>query len=59
MHKEERNPAWSQLSVLRSTIIIDDNIPLIKMTAAQEFEAANAKYAASFNKGDLQLPPQR
>ncbi|KAL4761542.1 beta-class carbonic anhydrase [Aspergillus foveolatus] len=29
------------------------------MTAAQEFEAANAKYAASFNKGDLQLPPQR
>ncbi|KAL4811596.1 carbonic anhydrase [Aspergillus spinulosporus] len=29
------------------------------MSAAQEFEAANAKYAASFNKGDLQLPPQR
>jgi carbonic anhydrase len=29
------------------------------MTAATEFETANANYAASFTKGDLQLPPQR
>ncbi|KAL4964057.1 beta-class carbonic anhydrase [Aspergillus stella-maris] len=29
------------------------------MSAAKEFEAANARYAASFTKGDLQLPPQR
>ncbi|KAI1248288.1 hypothetical protein MGN70_010538 [Eutypa lata] len=27
--------------------------------AAKEFEAANEKYAASFNKGDLPLPPGR
>ena len=29
------------------------------MSVAKEFEAANAKYVASFTKGDLQLPPQR
>ncbi|KAL4941420.1 hypothetical protein BDV06DRAFT_223173 [Aspergillus oleicola] len=29
------------------------------MSVAKEFEAANAKYAASFTKKDLQLPPQR
>lgn len=29
------------------------------MSVAKEFEAANAKYAASFDKGGLQLPPQR
>ncbi|OJJ56509.1 hypothetical protein ASPSYDRAFT_70496 [Aspergillus sydowii CBS 593.65] len=29
------------------------------MSVAKEFEAANANYAASFAKGDLQLPPQR
>ncbi|CAL5866238.1 uncharacterized protein PFLUO_LOCUS445 [Penicillium psychrofluorescens] len=29
------------------------------MSVAKEFESANAKYAASFTKGDLQLPPQR
>ena len=29
------------------------------MTVAQEFEQANAKYANSFNKGDLALPPAR
>ncbi|CAG8920259.1 unnamed protein product [Penicillium salamii] len=29
------------------------------MSVAKEFETANAKYAASFTKGDLQLPPQR
>ncbi|OJJ06210.1 hypothetical protein ASPVEDRAFT_87523 [Aspergillus versicolor CBS 583.65] len=29
------------------------------MSVAKEFEAANANYAASFTKGDLQLPPQR
>ncbi|KAF3395738.1 Uncharacterized protein F1880_007295 [Penicillium rolfsii] len=29
------------------------------MSAAAEFEIANAKYAASFTKGDLALPPQR
>ncbi|KAJ5129756.1 Carbonic anhydrase [Penicillium bovifimosum] len=29
------------------------------MFVAREFEAANAKYVASFTKGDLQLPPQR
>ncbi|KAJ6010802.1 hypothetical protein N7451_002214 [Penicillium sp. IBT 35674x] len=29
------------------------------MSVAQEFESANAKYAASFNKGDLPLPPAR
>lgn len=29
------------------------------MAVATEFEAANANYAASFTKGDLQLPPQR
>ncbi|OQD72883.1 hypothetical protein PENDEC_c018G06191 [Penicillium decumbens] len=29
------------------------------MSVAQEVEAANAKYAASFTKGDLALPPQR
>lgn len=29
------------------------------MTTAQEFEEANAKYASSFNKGDLALPPAR
>jgi carbonic anhydrase len=29
------------------------------MTVAQEFEQANAKYASSFNKGDLALPPAR
>ncbi|KAL4789249.1 carbonic anhydrase [Aspergillus venezuelensis] len=28
------------------------------MSVAKEFEAANAKYAASFTKGGLQLPPQ-
>lgn len=30
-----------------------------EMSVAKEFEAANANYAASFAKGDLQLPPQR
>lgn len=29
------------------------------MSVAAEFETANAKYAASFTKGDLALPPQR
>lgn len=29
------------------------------MSVAQEAEVANAKYAASFTKGDLALPPQR
>lgn len=29
------------------------------MSVANEVEAANAEYAASFTKGDLQLPPQR
>ncbi|KAL1961583.1 hypothetical protein VTN77DRAFT_1435 [Rasamsonia byssochlamydoides] len=29
------------------------------MSVAQEFEAANAKYAASFTKGNLPLPPAR
>lgn len=29
------------------------------MSVAAEFEAANAKYAASFTKGELALPPQR
>ncbi|PNY23865.1 Carbonic anhydrase [Tolypocladium capitatum] len=29
------------------------------MSASAEFEAANEKYAASFNKGHLQLPPGR
>jgi hypothetical protein len=29
------------------------------MSVAKEFEAANEKYAASFTKGDLVLPPQR
>ncbi|KAJ5460427.1 uncharacterized protein N7458_001979 [Penicillium daleae] len=29
------------------------------MSVATEFEAANAKYAASFTKGDLALPPKR
>ncbi|KAL4804764.1 carbonic anhydrase [Aspergillus unguis] len=29
------------------------------MSVAQEFEAANAKYAAGFDKGDLALPPKR
>ena len=29
------------------------------MTAAQEFEKANEKYANSFKKGDLALPPAR
>lgn len=29
------------------------------MSVAHEVEAANAKYAASFTKGDLALPPQR
>ncbi|KAJ5916901.1 hypothetical protein N7504_000916 [Penicillium tannophilum] len=29
------------------------------MSVAQEVESANAKYAASFNKGDLPLPPAR
>ncbi|KAJ5189193.1 Carbonic anhydrase [Penicillium cf. griseofulvum] len=29
------------------------------MSVAKEFEVANANYAASFTKGDLQLPPQR
>ncbi|KAF9892251.1 hypothetical protein FE257_002028 [Aspergillus nanangensis] len=29
------------------------------MSVAAEVEAANANYAASFTKGDLQLPPQR
>ncbi|KAJ5316655.1 hypothetical protein N7508_001163 [Penicillium antarcticum] len=29
------------------------------MFVAKEFEAANANYASSFTKGDLQLPPQR
>ncbi|KAJ5084040.1 hypothetical protein NUU61_008619, partial [Penicillium alfredii] len=29
------------------------------MSVAQEFEAANAQYAASFTKGSLALPPQR
>lgn len=29
------------------------------MSVAAEFEAANAKYASSFTKGDLALPPQR
>ncbi|PLB37101.1 beta-class carbonic anhydrase [Aspergillus candidus] len=29
------------------------------MSVAKEFEAANAEYAASFDKGGLQLPPQR
>jgi carbonic anhydrase len=28
-------------------------------SVAKEFESANAKYAASFNKGDLALPPAR
>lgn len=29
------------------------------MSVAVEFEAANAKYASTFTKGDLALPPQR
>ncbi|OOQ90166.1 carbonic anhydrase [Penicillium brasilianum] len=29
------------------------------MSVAAEFEAANAKYASTFTKGDLALPPQR
>ncbi|KAH8430974.1 beta-class carbonic anhydrase [Aspergillus melleus] len=29
------------------------------MSVAQEIESANAAYAASFTKGDLQLPPKR
>ena len=29
------------------------------MTAAQEFRKANEAYAASFNKGDLPMPPAR
>jgi len=29
------------------------------MSVAAEFEAANQKYAASFAKGDLPLPPGR
>jgi carbonic anhydrase len=29
------------------------------MSAAKEFEQANAKYASSFDKGDLALPPAR
>lgn len=29
------------------------------MSVAAEIEAANTKYAASFTKGDLQLPPRR
>ncbi|KAJ5624135.1 hypothetical protein N7510_000444 [Penicillium lagena] len=29
------------------------------MSVAKEVESANANYAASFTKGDLQLPPQR
>ncbi|KAJ5387612.1 carbonic anhydrase [Penicillium cosmopolitanum] len=29
------------------------------MSVAQQFEAANAQYAASFTKGNLALPPQR
>ncbi|KAJ5303278.1 hypothetical protein N7476_010077 [Penicillium atrosanguineum] len=29
------------------------------MSVAKEVEVANAKYAASFTKGDLALPPQR
>ncbi|GES66565.1 carbonic anhydrase [Aspergillus terreus] len=29
------------------------------MSVAAEVEAANTKYAASFTKGDLQLPPRR
>ncbi|KAL1979658.1 hypothetical protein VTN96DRAFT_5403 [Rasamsonia emersonii] len=29
------------------------------MSVAREFEAANAKYAASFTKGNLPLPPAR
>lgn len=30
-----------------------------KMSVASEFEAANEKYAASFTKGGLPLPPAR
>ncbi|KAB8221813.1 carbonic anhydrase [Aspergillus novoparasiticus] len=29
------------------------------MSVAKELEVANAEYAASFNNGDLQLPPKR
>lgn len=29
------------------------------MTVAQEFESANETYAASFAKGNLQLPPKQ
>lgn len=29
------------------------------MSVAKEFEQANAKYANSFDKGDLALPPAR
>lgn len=29
------------------------------MSVAKELGVANAEYAASFNKGDLQLPPKR
>lgn len=29
------------------------------MSVAREFEAANEKYAASFTKGGLPLPPAR
>lgn len=29
------------------------------MTVAAEFEAANEKYAATFDKGSLPLPPGR
>jgi hypothetical protein len=38
---------------------IPDLIVVIIMSVAKEFEAANEKYAASFTKGDLVLPPQR
>ena len=42
---------------LQSIRYIDPNITV--MSVAQEVEAANAQYAASFSKGDLALPPQR
>lgn len=46
-----QTPRSSKLIYLKYTETI--------MSVAKEFEAANAKYAASFTKGDLQLPPQR
>lgn len=44
---------------LQLVLIVCTTTTSFDMSVSAEFEAANEKYAASFDKGDLPLPPRR